>query len=100
MVTEHATAPAASAASEPDQNSRVCYFKGGYVALGEARILVLPDHYTPVALRTHVGNPVPFVLCGAGVEADRADRLDEAIAAESPLFVEEGWRLIGMLLGK
>jgi branched-chain amino acid aminotransferase len=41
MVTEHATAPAASAASEPDQNSRVCYFKGGYVALGEARIPIM-----------------------------------------------------------
>jgi branched-chain amino acid aminotransferase len=38
MVTEHATAPAASAASKPDQNSCVCYFQGNYVRLGEARI--------------------------------------------------------------
>ena len=41
MVTEHATAPVASAASKPDQNSLTCYFKGGYVALGEARIPIM-----------------------------------------------------------
>jgi branched-chain amino acid aminotransferase len=41
MVTEHAPAPAASAASKPDQNSRVCYFQGGYVALGDARVPIM-----------------------------------------------------------
>ena len=41
MVTENATAPAASAASEPDQNSLVCYFKGAYVTLGEARVPIM-----------------------------------------------------------
>jgi 2,3-bisphosphoglycerate-independent phosphoglycerate mutase len=63
-----------------------------------ARILVLPDHYTPVALRTHVGDPVPFVLAGAGIAADATDRVDEAIAAETSLFVDEGWTLIDRLL--
>jgi branched-chain amino acid aminotransferase len=41
MVAENATVPAASAASTPDQNSRVCYFKGAYVALGEARVPIM-----------------------------------------------------------
>jgi branched-chain amino acid aminotransferase len=41
MVTEHAPAPAAGAASKPDQNSLVCYFQGGYVALGDARISIM-----------------------------------------------------------
>jgi 2,3-bisphosphoglycerate-independent phosphoglycerate mutase len=66
---------------------------------GDARVLVLPDHYTPIAKRTHVGDPVPFVLAGAGIAKSGADRLDEAIAAEMPLFVDEGWRLIDRLLG-
>jgi len=65
---------------------------------GEARIMVLPDHYTPLRTRTHAGNPVPFVLAGAGIAPDACDRVDEAIAAESPVFVEEGWRLIDKLL--
>ncbi len=66
---------------------------------GDARILILPDHYTPVALRTHVGNPVPYTMAGTGIKPDIIDRLDEEVAAESPLFVEEGYRLLGMLLG-
>ncbi|MEI7833798.1 MAG: cofactor-independent phosphoglycerate mutase [bacterium] len=65
---------------------------------GEARVLILPDHYTPVALRTHVGDPVPFALAGTGITADKFDRLDESVAAESSLFIEEGHRLLGMLL--
>ncbi len=64
-----------------------------------ARILILPDHYTPLALRTHVGKPVPFTLSGAGIKPDSADRLDERIGEESPLFVAEGWTLLQRLLG-
>jgi branched-chain amino acid aminotransferase len=40
MVTD-ATAPAATAASTPDQNSLTCYFQGNYVALGDARISIM-----------------------------------------------------------
>jgi 2,3-bisphosphoglycerate-independent phosphoglycerate mutase len=65
---------------------------------GSARIAVLPDHYTPLAIRTHVGKPVPFVLAGDGTDKDGIDRLDEAVAEESPLFIEEGWTLIRRLL--
>lgn len=67
-------------------------------AYDAARILILPDHYTPVARRTHVGLPVPFLLSGAGISPDHADRLDEAIAAESEVMVEEGWTLLDRLL--
>ena len=66
---------------------------------GNARIMVLPDHYTPLAVRTHVSKPVPFLLAGAGIAPGRAERLTEATADEDPaLVVEEGWRLIELLL--
>ncbi len=68
-------------------------------AHGPARILVLPDHYTPLSVRTHVGKPVPFALAGAGIAPDRATRLDEATAEESLLYIDQGWRLIDRLLG-
>ena len=64
----------------------------------EARVLLLPDHYTPVALRTHIGKPVPFTLSGTGIAPDHADRLDESIAEEATVVVEEGWTLIQRLL--
>ncbi|OPZ83492.1 MAG: cofactor-independent phosphoglycerate mutase [bacterium ADurb.Bin429] len=67
-------------------------------ANGPARILVLPDHFTPIAARTHVGDPVPFLLCGAGVTPDRADRVDEDIAQESPVMIEDGYTLIELLM--
>jgi branched-chain amino acid aminotransferase len=41
MVTEHAQAPAASAAATPDQNNLTCYFQGQYVRLGEARVPIM-----------------------------------------------------------
>jgi len=63
-----------------------------------ARVLLLPDHYTPLSRRTHVGKPVPYVLAGAGISPTGFDRLDEASAETSPLFVNDGWTLIEQLL--
>ena len=36
--------------------------EGAKRALGDFNLLVLPDHYTPVELKTHTSEPVPFVL--------------------------------------
>ena len=40
-------------------------------------IAVLPDHPTPVEIRTHVSEPVPFVIWHKGIEPDDVDRYDE-----------------------
>lgn len=40
-------------------------------------ISVLPDHPTPVALRTHTNEPVPFLIYAPGIEADEVQTLDE-----------------------
>ena len=32
----------------------------------EVRLLVLPDHPTPLELKTHVAEPVPFIMWGPG----------------------------------
>ncbi len=61
-------------------------------------ILAMPDHPTPVDLRTHVREPVPFVLAGPGFEGNGAMGFDERQAASTGLFVEEGWTLMGKLL--
>jgi len=34
---------------------------------GDLRVLVMPDHPTPIAKRTHVHDPVPFLLFGPGI---------------------------------
>ncbi|MFC1962463.1 cofactor-independent phosphoglycerate mutase [Chloroflexota bacterium] len=65
---------------------------------GALRVLVLPDHATPIALRTHAPDPVPFVLWGSGVSKNGAGRFTEAQAEATGLFVAEGHTLLGQLL--
>jgi 2,3-bisphosphoglycerate-independent phosphoglycerate mutase len=70
----------------------------GLERLGDWRVLVLPDHPTPLSLRTHTAEPVPFLACGRGIPASGRDRYDEATAAETGLFVERGHELLGRFL--
>lgn len=41
-------------------------------------VAVLPDHPTPVEVRTHVDEPVPFAIWHPGIAADSVERYDEA----------------------
>jgi 2,3-bisphosphoglycerate-independent phosphoglycerate mutase len=69
--------------------------------VGDLRVLVLPDHPTPVAIRTHAQEPVPFVFYPApeGLEIFPGKRYTESDARSTGQFVEIGTRLIGYLLG-
>lgn len=52
--------------------------------LGEPwRILVLPDHPTPLRLRTHTSDPVPFAMAGTGVVQSRKLTYSENHARET-----------------
>jgi len=60
-------------------------------------LMVLPDHPTPIQLKTHSSEPVPFVIFSAGdrrkaLKKDRA--FDEASASQTSLFVERGHELM------
>ncbi|MBE0477117.1 MAG: cofactor-independent phosphoglycerate mutase [Coriobacteriia bacterium] len=65
---------------------------------GKLRILALPDHPTPIALRTHVDEPVPFVLHGPGLTGPSAAAYSEPDAGGTGLVVDPGSELMGMLL--
>ena len=67
-------------------------------AAGEHRILVTPDHPTPLRTKTHSHGDVPFALAGAGVAPDAAARYDDPTAARSELVFDEGWKLMGYFL--
>lgn len=58
------------------------------------RILVCPDHPTPVRLRTHVAKPVPFAMAGKNISAVLADGFTEANAQAADLHIEHGWELM------
>lgn len=67
---------------------------------GDFKILILCDHKTPVALKTHSSEPIPFILYDSR-ETEKSNRpYDEFNAADSGVFVEDGTRLIDMFIGK
>lgn len=61
------------------------------------RVLVLPDHSTPVKIQTHVAEPVPFLLWGPGFTASGAKRFTEAEAKGTGVIVQEGCDIMGKL---
>jgi 2,3-bisphosphoglycerate-independent phosphoglycerate mutase len=64
------------------------------------KILLLPDHATPLALRTHTSEPVPFIIYESRNEqSSGASGYDEIQAAKTGIFVTEGHELMGMFLG-
>jgi 2,3-bisphosphoglycerate-independent phosphoglycerate mutase len=66
----------------------------------DLRVLIMPDHPTPVSIRTHTGEPVPFLIWGAGVDANGASRFTEEDAKKTGVFIEEGYKIMGRLIGK
>ncbi|MFO0904394.1 MAG: cofactor-independent phosphoglycerate mutase [Pirellulales bacterium] len=67
---------------------------------GDYRILVSPDHPTPVRTKTHSHGDVPWALCGSGIAPDSATTYDELAAAASARAFDEGWRLMSFFLGE
>jgi 2,3-bisphosphoglycerate-independent phosphoglycerate mutase len=67
---------------------------------GDLRVLVMPDHPTPVALRTHSPDPVPFVIWGKGIKPGGMKRFTEAEAGRTGVFIGDGYKIMGKLVGK
>jgi 2,3-bisphosphoglycerate-independent phosphoglycerate mutase len=66
----------------------------------DLRLLVVPDHPTPIKTQTHSPDPVPFVLWGPGFTANGAKKFTEAEAKSTGLFIEEGYNIMGKLIGR
>ena len=66
--------------------------------LGPVRILVIPDHPTPVEKRAHSADPVPFLIWGEGIAAGNAAGYGESVAKDSGWLVEEAHELLPKLL--
>ncbi|MFH1651159.1 MAG: cofactor-independent phosphoglycerate mutase [Chloroflexota bacterium] len=64
------------------------------------RLLVLPDHPTPIPIPTHYDDPVPFLLWGEGFRGTRGKRFSEAEAEKAGIFLRDGYKIMGKLVDR
>lgn len=63
----------------------------------EWRVLLLPDHATPISIKTHSSDPVPFTIAGSGVVPDGVQAFDEDAAKQGGYGLVEATTLVGMI---
>ncbi|MFH1459244.1 MAG: cofactor-independent phosphoglycerate mutase [Candidatus Omnitrophota bacterium] len=64
------------------------------------RILICPDHPTPIALKTHTADPVCFLMYGQGICADSAQVFNEKEAKQSSFIFSNGFELMETFINK
>lgn len=64
------------------------------------RILIMPDHPTPLETMTHSSAPVPFLIYDSRKKENGVSSFTEKNAAETGEFVEHGPDIMSMLLEK
>jgi len=72
----------------------------GIKRFGDYRLIVLPDHATPVATKTHSSDPVPFAIYPApdGAASPSGNGYNEKAAKEASLLIEDGPSLMKLFL--
>lgn len=58
------------------------------------KMLVMPDHPTPVKLKTHVSDPVPYLIYDSTKETDTNKPYNEASAKTTGIYIEDGYTLM------
>lgn len=74
--------------------------KGLDKKIKDYKILILPDHATPISLKTHISDPVPFLIYDSGREIfNSKNSFDEICAKEQGVFISEGYKLMDYFIG-
>ena len=69
------------------------------VSTGEPfRIMVLPDHPTPLRIRTHSSDPVPFFIYDSEEAASGVETFDEETASSTGLYIQQVYMLMDLLV--
>ena len=62
------------------------------------RVMVLPDHPTPIVYMTHTSDPVPFAIYDSRTETNSDVKYTENYGKQTEVYVEPGFKLIDELL--
>ncbi len=63
------------------------------------KVLIAPDHPTPLSIMTHCSDPVPYLIYDSSKEIKGTDAYDEENAKNTGNYVEDGYTLINKLFG-
>ncbi len=72
----------------------------GLQKYSEYRVLMSPDHGTALDIRTHISDPVPFVISGTAVAPNGQTSYSETSGKESGILVEDGFRLVHKMISE
>ncbi|GAQ94752.1 2,3-bisphosphoglycerate-independent phosphoglycerate mutase [Thermodesulfovibrio aggregans] len=64
----------------------------------EFKILLLPDHPTPIKLRTHTDEPVPFVIYDSNRTEKKNREFSEEILKSPDIQIEDGYKLMNLFI--
>jgi 2,3-bisphosphoglycerate-independent phosphoglycerate mutase len=64
----------------------------------QLKLLILPDHPTPLDIQTHTADPVPFLLWGPDFVYNGGKRFTEAEARSTGFKIEHGYDIIKRLV--
>lgn len=62
------------------------------------KVLVTPDHATPLSLKTHTNDPVPFFIYDSEIKKNGVDDFNEKTAKETGIFIETGHTLMNKFI--
>jgi 2,3-bisphosphoglycerate-independent phosphoglycerate mutase len=87
-----------TAISRVDQEALGTIVEGLRAAGEDFRVMILPDHPTPIEVRTHTGEPVPYLLYDSTKNVEGAEAYNEKTASAASRYWPNGYQLIGHLL--
>ena len=70
----------------------------GLEQFDDYKILIMPDHATPLALKTHTNDPIPFLIYHKNREVIGADEFTEITAKNTGLYIEEGHTILNYFI--
>ena len=64
----------------------------------EYKMMILPDHPTPISLKTHVSDPVPYIIYDSMHKKDTGLSYSEKNAGKTGIYIESGMELMRRFL--
>lgn len=64
------------------------------------KVLITPDHATPLSLKTHTNDPVPFMIYNSAKDEKGVDTFNERTAKKTGMFIETGYTLMNRFINE